>query len=600
MLHRFALIIFVIVLVGGLAHAQQPTLREMATASGIRIGAAADVWDLPSRSGFEDALARNFNSLTIENHLKMCFVQEKEGEFNFTDADTMVELAEKHNMEVRGHTLIWYTCVPEWLENRTLTRNEAIEIMRMHITTVMQHYKGRIQTWDVVNEPFEPDGRLRKNIWQQAIGDDYIALAFQFAHEADPTARLILNEFDTETINAKSNAVYQLARDLRLSGVPIDGIGMQMHIALGEVVEGGIIDPVSFENNIRRLGQLGLKVEITEMDVAHQGVPTEDRMRQLAGHYYQIFAICIKWKAFCDSFTTWGVFDGETWLRSPDFYNNPEVAPLLLDDQMKPKLAYTALLDVLARDQGLAPLLTDEEVTALKESGTIKVDIAPPNRSDPDQLAPDSAHGALYYAAFPITITVDGDPSDWVNIPRDTVFEGPLIPDGNVTELTFAAAADTDNLYFLAEVIDDKLVYGNYNPSSEWYKEDSVEFYINGTGDLTLRGYTSGIVQIGIAAASIESDTLLLGGGRSTDVPVNAVVVKTDIGYRVEASIPVKTDIWTITPAHGQVIGFQVHLNGSSGSDRDTKLIWSAFDTQDQSWTDPSVFGRLMFWDTAQ
>jgi endo-1,4-beta-xylanase len=589
--------------IGVSAHEQPLSLREMADASGILIGAATDTWDFSSHPDLEATLTREFSSLTPENHAKMCFAQPREGEFDFTELDKLVEIAEANDMVIHGHTLVWHGCFPEWLAAKEPTREEAIEILRTHITTVVSRYKGRIALWDVVNEPFESDGQRRDTAWQRWIGDDYIQIAFEIAHEADPDARLFLNEYDAEVINAKSNAVYELVRNLRLSGVPIHGVGMQMHIAIGEVVEGGVIDPISFENNLRRVGQLGLEVAITEMDVAHQGAADENRMRQVAGHYYQIFAICVEWKAFCTSFTTWGVSDVATWLRMPEFYNNAEVAPLLFDENMQPKLAYTALLDVLARDQGLEPLLSDEEVAALTTADTVTVEVAPPQRSDPAQLAPDSTRGALYYAAFPVTIMVDGDPADWANVPRDTVFEGTLVPEGNTTKMSFAAAADNENFYFLAEVTDDRVVYGKHPPASDWYREDSVEFYINASGDLTLREYVPGIAQIAVPALNLanqEGDIPIIAGGRSGDVPVNAVVVETETGYTVEASVPLQTDVWSITPAHGTVIGFQVHLNGSSGDDRDTKLIWSAYDTEDQSWMNPAVFGQLMFWDSTK
>ncbi|MDZ4769994.1 MAG: endo-1,4-beta-xylanase [Chloroflexota bacterium] len=601
-LTRFIIALAGVGMLAGVVSAQEvpSSLRDMAEASGITVGAATDVWDFEAHPRFEETLVTYFNSVTPENHGKMCFIQPSEGEFNFVELDQLVDLAEANGMAVHGHTLVWHSCFPAWLQGRDLSRDEAIAMLETHIQTVVERYKGRIAIWDVVNEPFEDDGRLRDTPWLTWIGEDYIALAFQFARAADPDALLYLNEYDAEVINAKSNALYELVRDSRRAGVPIDGVGMQMHVAVGEVVEGGIIDPASFENNIRRLGQIGVEVAVTEMDVAHMGAADEETMRLLAGHYYTIFETCVRWKEFCKGFTTWGLFDGETWLRSPEFYNNPNVSPLLFNENMEPKLAYTALLDVLARDQDLTPVLTDEMVAALSISSAREVVVAPVQRSDPDQLAPDSAHGELYYAAFPVAITVDGDPSDWANVPRDTVFTGNLIPAGNTTEMVFAAAADADNLYFLAEVTDDTIISG-VHPTSEWYKEDSVEFYINASGDLATRAYIDGIAQIALLAVNIGNtgDPIIAGGG-SQGIAVAAVVVETETGYRVEAAVPLVTAKWSITPTHEGFIGFQAHLNGSSGSDRDTKLIWSAYDTQDQSWADPSVFGRLMFWDSTQ
>jgi endo-1,4-beta-xylanase len=525
----------------------------------------------------------------------MCIVQPEEDVFDFAGADRVIEFAEAHDMQIRGHVLVWHDCFPEWLQGRDLTREEAIAIMHEHIMTVVGRYRGRIAVWDVVNEAFVSDGRRREeSMWQQWIGDDYIELAFRFAHEADPDALLFYNDADGEIINSKSNAIYELVRDLRLADVPIHGVGMQMHVTLGEVGEGGLLDPVSLNQNIRRLGQLGLQVEITEMDVAHRGAPNDEIRAGIAGTYYQIFETCLS-TPFCTGLITWGVHDASTWLRDPQWSPNPEVGPLLFNDDFEPNPAYDAMRDVLARSLELPPVLSEEQIEAFMEVATVTVSISEPQKSDPSQLAPDSAHGGLYYVAFPVSITLDGETDDWVNIPRDTVFEGPL--EDGTTAATFAAAADAEYFFFLAEITDENVVYGEVDPVSNWYQEDSIEFYLNTTGNLTLTDYQPGVVQIGISAANIDSDSeTLVGGSRSADAQVEAVVVRTETGYRVEARVPLETEVWSITPQQGGILGFQVHLNGSSGDGRDTKLIWSAYDTDDQSWMNPSVFGQLMFW----
>jgi hypothetical protein len=228
------------------------------------------------------------------------------------------------------------------------------------------------------------------------------------------------------------------------------------------------------------------------------------------------------------------------------------------------------------------------------------VTLPKPTKTDPTQLSPDSVPGLAYYAPFPVSIKLDGDLSDWKSVPRVTVDKGPMLPANSDTKLTFAAAADKTNLYFMADVQDSKVVYGTHDPASEWYKEDSVEFYINATGDLTLTSYKKGVAQIGILAANItHPHKPILGGANSADSKVSVVAVKTDGGYRIEAAVPLITEVWKIEPRHLGVPGFQAHLNGSSGADRDTKLIWSAADTQDQSWQNPSLFGQLIFWDVA-
>lgn len=575
----------------GLSHAQNApaSLRDLAEKNNFHVGAAVYTYHLDDPVHAE-TLSREFNMLTPENEAKFCVVQPEKGQFDFSKLDRLVAFAEQNKMVVRGHTLLWHQCVPSWLEAENPTRDEAIQLMRDHIMTVVGHYKGRIAIWDVVNEAIDGTQR-RDTLWQRWIGDDYIDLAFQFAHEADPDALLFYNDYGAEGLNAKSDAVYNMVKDLVARGVPIHGVGLQAHFTLGN------IDPDGMAKNIQRLGELGLQVQITEMDIKFSGAPSDQILQQEAGDFRKVFETCLDSK-YCTAFVVWGVTDKFSWLRDPQYFNNPQVEPLLFDDNYKPKPAYYALLDVLARRVGEPPILTDQEVAAMMGVPTTTVEIPAPTKSDPAQLAPDSVPGVIYYAPFPVTITLDGKTDDWANVPRVTIDKGPLLPPNNDTSMTFAAAADNTNLYFLAEVKDSKLVYGTHDPSTEWYKEDSVEFYINATGDLALTSYKPGVVQIGILAANItHPDKPIIGGGNSADSQVSVYAVETSDGYLVEASVPLVTKVWSITPEHLGTLGFQAHLNGSSSTDRDTKLIWSIYDTQDQSWTNPSLFGKLIFWD---
>jgi hypothetical protein len=268
----------------------------------------------------------------------------------------------------------------------------------------------------------------------------------------------------------------------------------------------------------------------------------------------------------------------------------------LFDDDYQPKPAYFALLDLLAQEAGIDLGLSDEE---LAETMPVVDDFVmpEPSFSDASQLSPDSVEGRVYYAPFPVTITLDGNADDWANVPRVTVDSGSMVPDDNDTSFTFAVTADDTNLYVLADVTDSNIVIGNYE-AGEWYREDSIEFYLNTTGDLQAETYTSGIAQIAIMAANLNSpDEPLIGGSNSGESQLTFVIVETDNGYLIEASVPLVTDAWTIEPEDMSVLGFQIHLNGSSGEDRDTKLIWSVADALDQSWQNPSLFGQLIFWE---
>ena len=214
-----------------------------------------------------------------------------------------------------------------------------------------------------------------------------------------------------------------------------------------------------------------------------------------------------------------------------------------------------------------------------------------------DPLAPDGVSGEIYYAPFSVPIELDGDLSDWdgvphVQLPRDT-----LVDEGQ-TSVVFAAASDGEYLYLLGDVSDTTIISGEHG--ADYWNEDSVEFYINATGDLSRTDYTAGVTQITIPALNASSDEAVLSGIQSDVLGLEFVAVETEKGYAVELAIPLVNDVWNISPEHGTTIGFQVHLNGASVENRDTKLIWSVLDTSDQSYQNPSVFGKLTFFDTEE
>jgi endo-1,4-beta-xylanase len=504
-------------------------------------------------------------------------------------------------MVVHGHTLVWHQCRPSWIP-ADATREEAIGFLRDYIHTVVGRYQGRVPIWDVVNEAVADGGAgLRDTPWLQWIGEDYIELAFQFAHEADPDARLFYNDYGADGMNAKSDAIYALVSDLLARGVPIHGVGLQGHINLGSTGPGGQNTPELLGANIQRFCELGLEVQITELDVSYAQPASDEVFQSMAGDYRNVIGTCLE-SEYCTAVVVWGVADPLSWLRSREDTVNPNMEPLLFDANYQPKLAYTAVADLLARAAGEEPLLTDEEVAALMPEEIGPVEIPEPTFSDPAQLAPDSVPGVLYYAPFPVAITLDGELDDWAGVPRVTVDSGPLLPPNHDTAMTFAVAADDTYLYFLGVVAASSVVYGNHTPWSSCSREDGVEFYLNTTGNLAAPTYRDGIVQIGMMAANIDNPDPadpIMGGSNIADAQPTIVAVRTEQGYRIEASVPLTTEVWSITPEQDGVLGFQAHLNGASVDDRDTKLIWSIYDVQDQSYTNPSLFGQLMFWQVA-
>lgn len=210
-------------------------------------------------------------------------------------------------------------------------------------------------------------------------------------------------------------------------------------------------------------------------------------------------------------------------------------------------------------------------------------------------LAPEGEIGQTYYAPFPVAITVDGEFADWAGVPRVTMAAAA----GNPT-VTFAAAADESFLYLVAAVADDNIISGEHG--ADYWNEDSVEFYLNGTGDLDLGSYQDGVFQITIPAlnAGLPSEEAIIAGVRGETAEARTVTVATEEGYAVEIAVPFKSGVWDITPENGASLGFQVHLNGASETNRNTKLIWSIYDTGDQSYQNPSLFGQLIFYAVEQ
>jgi endo-1,4-beta-xylanase len=333
---------------GGSCLAQ--TLRGYADKRGLLIGTAVNP-TLFAEPAYAATLAREFNLLEPENVMKWGTVRPDRATFNFKPGDQVVAFAQAHQMKVRGHCLVWSEYNPAWLAQGRFTSAQMSELLRAHITTVMQHYAGQVFAWDVVNEVFEADGHIESSIWydQPGIGFNgrgtaYVEQAFRWARAADPHALLFYNDYDTEGLNAKSDAVYAMVKDFKRRGVPIDGVGLQMHIFNLSTKE--IADLAA---NIARLTALGLQVHITEMDVgvsltkAGQIRAQADLQRQ-ARIYRFVARACLQQRG-CTALQTWGFTDKYTWV--PGYTKGAKGAPLLFDQTYAPKPAYKTLLAVL-------------------------------------------------------------------------------------------------------------------------------------------------------------------------------------------------------------------------------------------------------------
>lgn len=323
-----------------------PSLRSLASPLELSIGTCVNGRTLRSDGEYRRVLAREFNSVTSENGMKWRAIQPRRGEFDFSRADALMEFAEENGMAVRGHTLVWHSYNPAWLEEGEWSPEELRGLMREHIFKTLDHCRGRVYCWDVVNEAWTEDGGLQKgtvtgrsgSVWPRILGEEYVELAFRLAREADPDVKLFYNDFGFEGMNAKSETVYAKLKASLAKGVPIDGVGLQMHVSLDDPVK-----PEELSANIRRLGELGLEVHITELDIRIKEPATEEDLRNQARLFSDYLRVCLEDEA-CPSFTLWGFTDRSSWI--PGFFEGyGSAAPFGRD--LNPKPAHGAMLEVL-------------------------------------------------------------------------------------------------------------------------------------------------------------------------------------------------------------------------------------------------------------
>lgn len=299
--------------------------------------------------------AYHVTSFTAEAEMKMQYLWPERGRWHFAGADRFVAYAEAHGLQLRGHALVWDHQLPAWVKHGNFSQAEWAAILREYITIVVRRYRGRIPIWDVVNEPFN-GGSPAGNFWARA-GDDWIELAFRAAHAADPSAVLVLNDYNIEfTGRDKSDAFYALVRDLKARGVPIHGVGLQAHLLWNWWNGWGVGDVDALRANLQRLAALGLRVELTELDVGIWAYPGSDRHDWQAGVYGAVAGVCTTVPA-CTGLTVWGVRDDESWVP---WLTGQADAPLLFDSRLQPKAAYHAVHAALR----LPPVLPvgDEEL----------------------------------------------------------------------------------------------------------------------------------------------------------------------------------------------------------------------------------------------
>lgn len=318
------------------------TLRAAAAQSGRKVGVALATWFF-NEPQYQELAAQHFDSLTAENEMKWEHVQPEPGKFTFEGGDKLVAFAEQSGMRVRGHTLVWHNQLPAWVKARTGA--ELKKVMLDHVRTTATHWRGKIAQWDVVNEAVDETGALRKNSPFSALGREYVAEAFRAAHEADPNARLYYNDYDIEApSDPKTEGAYQLVKWLKESGVPIHGMGFQVHVDPRKWPSGA-----EMQRTFERFAALGLEIEITELDIPVGEIPgtLEQKLAEQRRITREMVGACVAVRA-CTGVTVWGLTDKHSWLSTPEWAprrgKGPHLA-LLFDDRYQPKPAFTGALE---------------------------------------------------------------------------------------------------------------------------------------------------------------------------------------------------------------------------------------------------------------
>ncbi len=316
---------------------QTGTLRDAARSSGKLVGTAVQS-GLLGEGRYAETVARHFDYLTAEYEMKWDPIERTRGNPDFRGGDAIVSFGLGAGMQIKGHALVWHESVPAWAAG--LPPADFRAAFTEHIRSVAEHYRGRVRAWDVVNEAIADDGSgLRDTVFRQKLGDDYVAEAFRLAKAADPQALLFYNDYGAEGLNRKSDRVYELVQGLKSRGVPIDGVGLQMHIRAASPPDAGAVAA-----NMRRLASLGLSVNISEMDVRIQDVPgaLPARLDVQKSVYRSLVGVCVA-EPRCDGVTFWGFTDAHTWI---DGRYGPD-DPLLFDDNYAAKPAFDGVFEAL-------------------------------------------------------------------------------------------------------------------------------------------------------------------------------------------------------------------------------------------------------------
>ncbi|MEO6177372.1 MAG: endo-1,4-beta-xylanase [Flavobacterium circumlabens] len=327
------------------------------------IGTALSADQIEEKNAKEDSLIQNeFNAITAENIMKSMFIHPQKDKYDFALADKFVAYGKKNKMFIHGHTLIWHSQLAPWIE-KIKDSTEMRAFMKDHITTIVSKYKGKVDSWDVVNEALNEDGTLRKSIFLNTLGEKYLSDAFKYAAAADPKVDLYYNDYNNEE-PAKRAGNVDLIKKIKAAGGKIDGVGIQAHWKLTYP------SLEEIEKSILEYSALGVKVAFTELDISvlpnpkdlngadvNQNFEGDPKMNpypktlpdsvqvKLAARYASIFKLFLKHKDKISRVTFWGVHDGQSWLNDWPVKGRTNY-PLLFDKDLKPKKAYNSVIQL--------------------------------------------------------------------------------------------------------------------------------------------------------------------------------------------------------------------------------------------------------------
>jgi len=366
-------VLFAVILLGCTTAKKPVTTLKEALKDKFYIGTALNTSQTPSDNPAEHTLITSqFNAIVAENCMKSEKIQPQQGVFTFDDADRFVKFGEDNGMWITGHTLIWHSQAPKWFfvdaEGNDVSRDTLIARMKTHIHTLVGRYKGRVKGWDVVNEAIEDNGEYRNSKFYQIIGEDYIELAFQFAHEADPDAQLYYNDYSMAS-PGKREGVVKMVKGLQAKGIKIDAIGMQGHLNID------VPDINEFEKSIVAFSECGVKVMITEMDITVLPWPsqkvtadvstnfelkaeynpypdglTDEMSEKLNNRFVELFNLFLKHSDKITRVTMWGAYDSQSWRNNWPIFGRKDY-PLLFDRDLQPKPAVARIIEAATTEK---------------------------------------------------------------------------------------------------------------------------------------------------------------------------------------------------------------------------------------------------------